>query len=153
MSSLLLFDQWGIDIVAPLPQATDQRKFLLITIDNCSKWIEAEPLARVTNDKVMKFLLTNICCRHGILKVLIGPFKGKWTGRSREQHNPKLAQRLDGESLGTLGRLARLSFMGLQDHAQDLNKRNTIQHVYGMEVIIQVEISVSSARISTYKEE
>ncbi|KAL0453661.1 UNVERIFIED_CONTAM: hypothetical protein Slati_1344200 [Sesamum latifolium] len=42
------FTQWGIDIVGPFPIASDQRKFLLVAIDYFTKWVEAEPLARIT---------------------------------------------------------------------------------------------------------
>ncbi|GER25551.1 pol polyprotein [Striga asiatica] len=41
ISSPLPFIQWGIDIVGPLPQATGQRKFLIVAVDYFSKWIEA----------------------------------------------------------------------------------------------------------------
>ncbi|KAL0438987.1 UNVERIFIED_CONTAM: hypothetical protein Slati_2381700 [Sesamum latifolium] len=40
--------QWGIDIVGPFPLAAGQRKFLLVAVDYFTKWVEAEPLARIT---------------------------------------------------------------------------------------------------------
>ncbi|GER45670.1 pol polyprotein [Striga asiatica] len=51
ISSALPFTQWGIDIVGPLPQATGQRKFLIMAVDYFSKWIEAEPLATITEER------------------------------------------------------------------------------------------------------
>ncbi|KAL0286417.1 UNVERIFIED_CONTAM: hypothetical protein Scaly_2793500 [Sesamum calycinum] len=42
------FDQWGIDLVGPLPQATGQRKFLIVAVDYFTKWVEAEPLAKIS---------------------------------------------------------------------------------------------------------
>ncbi|XP_042456410.1 uncharacterized protein LOC122040975 [Zingiber officinale] len=42
------FDQWGIDIVGPFPMATGQRKFLLVAVDYFFKWVEAEPLVKIT---------------------------------------------------------------------------------------------------------
>ncbi|KAL0394475.1 UNVERIFIED_CONTAM: hypothetical protein Slati_4413700 [Sesamum latifolium] len=42
------FMQWGMDIVGPVPLAAGQRKFLLVAIDYFTKWVEAEPLARIT---------------------------------------------------------------------------------------------------------
>ncbi|XP_042446411.1 uncharacterized protein LOC122031358 [Zingiber officinale] len=45
-----LFDQWGMDIVGPFPMTTDQRKF--VAVDYFSKWIEAEPIARITEQMV-----------------------------------------------------------------------------------------------------
>ncbi|KAL0367025.1 UNVERIFIED_CONTAM: hypothetical protein Sradi_3592600 [Sesamum radiatum] len=46
----------GIGIVGPFPLATGQRKFLLVAIDYFTKWVEAEPLARITEGEVMKFI-------------------------------------------------------------------------------------------------
>ncbi|KAL0445281.1 UNVERIFIED_CONTAM: hypothetical protein Slati_2250800 [Sesamum latifolium] len=60
------FTQWGIDIVGPFPIASGQRKFLLIAIDYFTKWVEAEPLARITEGEVMKFIWKNIVCRFGV---------------------------------------------------------------------------------------
>ncbi|XP_073049671.1 uncharacterized protein [Primulina eburnea] len=42
------FDQWGMDIVGPFPVARVQKKFLLVAVDYFSKWVEAEPLAKIT---------------------------------------------------------------------------------------------------------
>ncbi|KAL0440403.1 UNVERIFIED_CONTAM: hypothetical protein Slati_2523300 [Sesamum latifolium] len=46
------FMQWGMDIVGPFPLAfplaVGQRKFLLVAINYFTKWVEAEPLARIT---------------------------------------------------------------------------------------------------------
>ncbi|XP_073119612.1 uncharacterized protein [Henckelia pumila] len=43
------FDQWGMDIVGPFPISTGQMKFLLVAIDYFYKWVEAEPLAKITD--------------------------------------------------------------------------------------------------------
>ncbi|KAL0461250.1 UNVERIFIED_CONTAM: hypothetical protein Slati_0012600 [Sesamum latifolium] len=42
------FSQWGIDIVGPFSLASGQRKFLLVAIYYFTKWVETEPLARIT---------------------------------------------------------------------------------------------------------
>ncbi|XP_042432580.1 uncharacterized protein LOC122019149 [Zingiber officinale] len=36
-----------MDIIGPFPMATGQWKFLLVTVDYFSKWVEVEPLARI----------------------------------------------------------------------------------------------------------
>ncbi|KAL2237670.1 UNVERIFIED_CONTAM: hypothetical protein Sindi_0958700, partial [Sesamum indicum] len=41
------FDQWGMDLVGPFPQAAGQRKFLIIAVDYFTKWVEAELLAKI----------------------------------------------------------------------------------------------------------
>ncbi|XP_075479357.1 uncharacterized protein LOC142520238 [Primulina tabacum] len=50
------FDQWGMDIVGPFPIARAQKKFLLVAVDYFSKWVEAELLAKITEQEVLKFL-------------------------------------------------------------------------------------------------
>ena len=40
-------------------------KFLLIAIDYFTKWVEAEPLARITDKNVQNFIWKNIVYRFG----------------------------------------------------------------------------------------
>ncbi|XP_056695741.1 uncharacterized protein [Spinacia oleracea] len=42
------FAQWGMDIVGPFPMAAGGRKFLIVAVDYFTKWIEAEPVAKIT---------------------------------------------------------------------------------------------------------
>ena len=42
------FAQWGLDIVGPLPKAKNDKRYLLVGTDYFTKWIEAEPLANIT---------------------------------------------------------------------------------------------------------
>lgn len=51
--------------------AAGQRKFLLVAVDYFSKWVEAEPLAQITEREVLNFLWKNIVCRYGIPRRLI----------------------------------------------------------------------------------
>ncbi|XP_042460611.1 uncharacterized protein LOC122044141 [Zingiber officinale] len=65
------FDQWGMDIVGSFPMAPGQRRFLLVAVDYFSKWVEAEALARITEDAVIQFLWKNILYRFGISHKLV----------------------------------------------------------------------------------
>ena len=51
------FAQWGLDILGPFPTGTKQMKFLVVGIDYFTKWVEAEPLAKITQQNVKKFRL------------------------------------------------------------------------------------------------
>ena len=42
------FAQWGLDIMGPFPIAMRQLKFLIVDIDNFTKWVEVETLATFT---------------------------------------------------------------------------------------------------------
>ena len=42
------FQQWGLDILGPLPIGRGQCKFIIVVVDYFTKWAEAEPLAKIT---------------------------------------------------------------------------------------------------------
>ena len=56
VSSPWPFSTRGIDIVGPLPQGKKQVKFLPVAIDYFTKWIEAKPLAIITESKILNFI-------------------------------------------------------------------------------------------------
>ncbi|XP_052206772.1 uncharacterized protein LOC127811099 [Diospyros lotus] len=66
----LPFAQWGLDILGPFPMASAQRKFLLVATDYFTKWVEAEPLATITEKKVEGVIWKDIICRFGIPRIL-----------------------------------------------------------------------------------
>ncbi|KAL0431963.1 UNVERIFIED_CONTAM: Transposon Ty3-G Gag-Pol polyprotein [Sesamum radiatum] len=76
---------WGMDIVGPFPVASSQRKFLLVAIDYFTKWVEAEPLARITEGEVMKFIWKNIVCRFGVPKEIISDNGRQFQGRKIQE--------------------------------------------------------------------
>ncbi|KAK8951092.1 hypothetical protein KSP39_PZI003623 [Platanthera zijinensis] len=60
------FAIWGLDLVGPFPQASGQRRFLLVMVDYFSKWLEVKALAKVTSQVVKSFVWGEIICRHGL---------------------------------------------------------------------------------------
>ncbi|KAL0448230.1 UNVERIFIED_CONTAM: Gag-Pol polyprotein [Sesamum latifolium] len=60
------FGHWGIDLVGPFPPSQRKKKFLMVIVDHFSKWIEAEPITRVTESAMIQFVWRNILCRFGI---------------------------------------------------------------------------------------
>jgi hypothetical protein len=51
---------WGVDILGPFPAAQHQVKFLLVAVDYFTKWIEAEPVATISAEKVKKITGRNL---------------------------------------------------------------------------------------------
>ena len=51
--------------------ALRQLKFLVVGIDYFTKWVEAEPLATITEKSIRTFVWRNIICRYGIPRVLV----------------------------------------------------------------------------------
>ena len=65
------FTQCGLDILGPFPLRTKHMKFLVVGIDYFTKWVEAELLAKITQQNVKNFIWKNIICKFGMLRVLI----------------------------------------------------------------------------------
>ena len=65
------FQQWGLDLLVPLPIGKAQCKFIVVGVDCFTKWAEAEPLAMITKQKVRNFVWRSIICRLGIPRALI----------------------------------------------------------------------------------
>jgi ribonuclease HI len=65
------FAQWGLDIMGPLPVGRRQLKFLVVGIDYFTKWVEAEPLATITEKNIRGFVWKAIICRFGIPRTFI----------------------------------------------------------------------------------
>ncbi|GAV84767.1 rve domain-containing protein/RVT_3 domain-containing protein [Cephalotus follicularis] len=65
------FAQWGMDFVGPLPLALGQRKFLIVVVDYFTKWVEAEPLATITEKNTKSFVWKSIICRFGVPRTIV----------------------------------------------------------------------------------
>ena len=60
------FQQWGLEILGPLPLGKGQCKFIIVAVDYFTKWIEAESLATIIEQKIHNFVWQAIICRFGI---------------------------------------------------------------------------------------
>ena len=56
--------------------AVRQLKFLVVSIDYFTKWVEAEALATITEKNIWSFVWKNIICKYGIPRVLVS-YNGK----------------------------------------------------------------------------
>ena len=65
------FQQWGLDILGPLPIGKGQCKFIIVAVDYFTKWAKAEPLATITEQKIRNFVWRAIICRFGIPRALV----------------------------------------------------------------------------------
>nr|GEV13690.1 hypothetical protein [Tanacetum cinerariifolium] len=82
-------NEWGIDILGPLPPARGGAKFVIVAIDYFTKWIEAKPLVKITGKEVIRFVMDSLICMFGLPRVIVtdngaqlvnDPFKS-WCGR------------------------------------------------------------------------
>ena len=65
------FQQWGLDILGPLPIGKGQCKFIIVAVDYFTKWAEAELLTTITEQKIRNFVWRAIICRFGIPRALV----------------------------------------------------------------------------------
>jgi len=59
-------------------------KYLIVTIDHFTKWIEAEPIAQITTHKIQHFVWKNVVCRFGVPKHLVSDNGTKFASRQLE---------------------------------------------------------------------
>ncbi|RVW79267.1 Pol polyprotein [Vitis vinifera] len=66
------FSVWGIDIIGKIsPKSSCEHEYILVAIDYFTKWVEAASYARLTADKVAKFIRSHIIFRYGVPHELI----------------------------------------------------------------------------------
>ena len=71
LSSPWSFDQWGLEIVGPFPRAVGNKRYLLVSTDYFTKWVEVEPLANIRVVDATRFIWKNIVTRFGVPHALI----------------------------------------------------------------------------------
>jgi hypothetical protein len=62
--------RWELDLLGPLPPAQGNLRYVVVTVEYFSKWIEAKPLATITLATVQSFFWQNIICQFGVPKVI-----------------------------------------------------------------------------------
>jgi len=75
-----------MDIIGPFPPASRQRKFLLVVVDYFTKWIEVEPLTRITATQVQQFVI----CRFGVTHTIITDNARQFTDKKLENYIEEL---------------------------------------------------------------
>jgi len=60
-----------MDILGPFTPGKGQVKFLIVSIDYFTKWIEAKPLATITTQQVQQFVWKDIICWYGVSHTII----------------------------------------------------------------------------------
>ncbi|RDX72997.1 Retrovirus-related Pol polyprotein, partial [Mucuna pruriens] len=61
------FFMWGIDVIGPIePKASNGHRFILVTINYFTKWVEAASYSTMSRSVVVKFIKKDIICRYGL---------------------------------------------------------------------------------------
>ncbi|KAL0430430.1 UNVERIFIED_CONTAM: hypothetical protein Sradi_0669000 [Sesamum radiatum] len=132
------FTQWGMDIVGPFPVASGQRKFLLVAIDYFTEWVEAEPLACITEGK--RFTIVAHPQSNGKVEV---------TNRILVQGIKRRLERVGGNWTEELTSV----LWAYRTTPRGSTRESPFSLVYGTEAIIPAELGTPSHRIMNFSEE
>ena len=172
------FVQWGLDIMGPFPIGRRQLKFLVVAIDYFTKWVEAEPLATITEKNIQSFIWKVVVCKFGIPRVLV-------SDNGKQFDNPRFRQ--FSQELGIHNHYSSPGHLQANGQVEVTNRsllkliktrlegakglwpeelpsilwayRTTIriptsetpfQMTYGNEAVVPVEIGLTTLRTSTY---
>ncbi|KAL5546806.1 hypothetical protein UlMin_006493 [Ulmus minor] len=123
VSSPWPFAKWGIDLIGPLPTARGQLKYAVVAIDYYTKWVEAEALAKITEQNVTNFIWKHIICRFGIPRELV-------SDHGTQFENERL----------------RTSF-------RTTTGETPFSLAYGVDAVVPVELGIPTFRIENFTEE
>ncbi|GJZ50661.1 reverse transcriptase domain-containing protein [Tanacetum coccineum] len=174
------FYQWGLDILGPLSEGPGRLKYIIVAIDYFTKWMEANPLAKISSKEVKKFVWENIVCRFGLPRIIVtdngtqlvnDPFKGwceKWkikqmnTAVAHPQANGLVERANKSLMHGLKARLGR-ERVGWVDELPNIlwahrtmlktsNGETPFSLTYGSEAVIPAEIGMTTYRTIQWNE-
>ena len=65
------FEMLGVDILGPLPETEDPKKYILVLTDYLTKWVEAFEIEEQSARKVAELLIGRVVARHSAPRVLL----------------------------------------------------------------------------------
>ena len=163
-----------MDVIgAIIPKASNGHEFILVAINYFTKWVEACSFKNVTQVTVTRFVKNNIICRYGMPEMLITDNASNLNNRMMDQlcqqfkiqhHNsapyrPKMngAVEAANKNVKILSKMTR-TYKDWHEHlpcalcVYRTSVRTSIgatpySLVYGMEVVLPVEVEIPSLRI------
>ncbi|XP_058741871.1 uncharacterized protein LOC131614279 [Vicia villosa] len=174
LSSPWPFVWWGMDLLVSFVTGSYQNKYLIVAVDYFTKWIEAEPLAKITSLNVLRFYKRNILARFGVPLAIITDNGTQFTDGRFQEFVAKLGTKQHFASVehpqtnGQAKAAKRVILRGLKRRLDEIKRGwveelhsvlwayRTIPHsttgetpfrlTYGTEAVIPVEIHVPSRR-------
>ncbi|KAK3002009.1 hypothetical protein RJ639_022183 [Escallonia herrerae] len=178
LNSPIPFAMWGMDILGPFPPALAQRKFVIVAIDYFTKWVEAEALSSITEQKCEDFFWRSVVCHFGIPRVLVTDngrqfnnhtfrafcanlsIEQRFTSVAHPQTNGQtevtnrtllqgLKKKLDGAKGLWVDELYKILW-GYQTTTRNPTGETPFNLAFGTEALIPVEIGLPSLCLLTY---
>ncbi|XP_073288977.1 uncharacterized protein [Primulina huaijiensis] len=133
------------------PLATRQRKFLIVAVDYFTKWVEAEPLAKISEKDVIGFLWKNILCRFGIPRALISDNDTQFSGAKLKEWCQHLKTRLGNDKGNWMEELSS-ALWAYRTTTRTSTGESPFNLAYGIEAVARAEIGETSLRVKQYKQ-
>nr|KYP50250.1 Retrotransposable element Tf2 [Cajanus cajan] len=118
-------------------------KFLIVAVDYFSKWIEAEPVATISAEKVRVFLWKNVVCRYGVPQMLVSDNGTQFAS---------LKKRVQDSGTSWVEELPRVLW-SYHTTVHSLTQDTPFNLVYGTDAMIPIEIAEPSVRTTAFSEE
>ena len=99
--------------MGPFPKAVGNKRYLLVGTDYFTKWVEAKPLANITDMDVKRFVWKNFVTRFGVPHVLISD--------NGLQFDSKMFRKYCGE-LGIINRYSTSAYPQGNGQTEAVNK-------------------------------
>lgn len=169
------FSIWGIDMIRMIePKASNDHRFILVSIDYFTKWVEAASYANVTQQVVTRFIKKEIICRYGIpnkiiidnannlnnkmMKELCNEFKIKQhnsspyvpkmngTVEATNKNNKRIIQKMV-RTFEDWHEMLPFSLYGYRISVRTSTGKTPYSLVYGIEVVLTIEVEIPSLRV------
>ncbi|PKI49585.1 hypothetical protein CRG98_030022, partial [Punica granatum] len=119
--------QTGMDVIGPInPKASNGHMFILVVIDYFTKWIEAVTLASVTAKAVARFLKLDVIARYGVPLTIITD---------------------NAKNLNNKHEMLPHALLAYHTSIRTSTGATPYSLVYGMEVVLPIEVEIPSMRI------
>lgn len=76
-------------VTGPLPRVTSQFKFVITAVDYLTKWVEVASLAKITEQRISKFIWKNMICKYGVSYVIVMDNMKQFNNHRFSQERPQ----------------------------------------------------------------
>lgn len=151
--SSIPFTWWGLDIIDPSPPSIAHARFIFITVDYFTKWVEAQAFAKITQDIVVKFIYRSIVCHFGVPHHIITDNGSQFTkGKfSRMCKNPRIhlnfSSMYQSQGNDKVEVIKKSIVRGLK---KSPTGHTPLTMTYGVEAVVPIKMSIPTPKVSKY---
>ncbi|GKB98809.1 reverse transcriptase domain-containing protein [Tanacetum coccineum] len=160
-----MFGRRSMDILGPLPPARGGGKFIIVAIDYFTKWIEANPLVKIIDKEVIRFVMDRYNLQFGLPAIISldnvatvdeqggsNPQANGLVERANRSLMEGIKTRLGREKTGWVDELPNVLWAHRTSIKQS-NGETPFSLTYGSEAVIPAEIGIPTYRTLMIREE